>query len=279
MKSSLSRRFTRAGGPRARVILASMLAALALSAVMASSASAFSWWVGNPPEPPKELAAGAKLPINSGSKVKSAFTLKWLHGYEVKCAGVKYDELFLEGPTFMGAHGIDFEECAIKKPKGSTVVGGAVDTTPLVGEIKPEGSKVGFVFKPAVGTLFASFSLKRAVSHKVHKSKRKRVRHRECTINVAVFGQASGTLGNATKISTEKTFEFGSKDLEISQIKRCHKAKAASVRPAATPAEEAEEKEAREREEEEEAVELKEQEEKKKRWNGQKKKRSNVKKD
>jgi hypothetical protein len=257
--------FTPRGGAtvaRMRAVLAIAVALFAMSTIVASSASAFSWWVGSPSEP-KMLAEGARLPINSGGSVRSAFTLKWLHGYEVKCSGITYDELYLEGPVFLGAHSIAFEGCASKKPKGTTVVGGQIDTTPLTGEIKPAGSKVEFLFRPASGSLFAKFDLKRAVSHKVHKSKRKRVRHRECTIEVSVFGHASGDLGDATTISTAKTFEFGSKALEISQTKRCHKTNATdSVSRSARPATTIEEQEAEEKaQEEQEARELKEEEE------------------
>jgi len=254
---------SRAMVSRARAVLAVAVSLFALSAIIASSASAFSWWVGTPSEP-KMLAEGAKLPINSGGSVHSPFTLKWLHGYEVKCAGIKYNEMFLEGPVFLGAASIAFEECAVKKPKGGSVVGGQIDTVPLTGEIKPAGSKVEFVFKPVSGTLFAKFELKRAVSQKVHKSKRKRIRHRECTIEVSVSGQASGALGDATKISTAKTFDFASTALRVSQTKRCHKTGATSrvggAGLAGTPAEEREAEEKRALEEEE-ARELKEEEE------------------
>ncbi len=264
MKRALFNPTSRFSVGRARTLLLAALVLFALSAVFAGSASAFSWWVGTPSEP-KMLGDGARLPINSGGTVRSPFTLKWLHGYEVKCAGIKYDEMYLEGPVFLGAHSIAFEECAAKKPKGSSVVGGQIDTVPLTGEIKPAGSKVEFIMQPASGPLFAEFELKRAIVHKVHKSKRKRVRHRECSTVVSVFGHASGTLGDAATISTAKTFEFSSKALEVSQVKRCHKASPTDSltrgrRAASTPLEEqeAEEKKALE---EEEARELKEEEE------------------
>ncbi len=269
MKLSLFRSMRRAVRPRASVVLVALLCTLSLSAVTASSASAFGWWIGTQAHP-EELKAGSKLSLGSESKVKSPFTLKWLHGYEVSCGAVKYDELYIEGPVFLGAHKITFEECTAKKPKGAIVVGGKIETSRLTGEIKPNGSKVEFDLKPDKG-LFASFALERSISPKVkHKHKRKGVLSRHCKIDVSVAGQAGGTLGDATKISTEKDFEFDSKALEISQVKRCHKVhvgdaarRASRARPALTKEEEEKEEEARElkEQEEEEALEREEEEE------------------
>lgn len=258
--------------PRARLILLALLGAISVSATMASSASAFSWWIGSQSNP-EMLTEGSKIALGSGSDVHSPFTLKWLKGYEVKCGAVKYDELYIEGPVFLGAHSISFEQCTSKKPKGATVAGGTIETGRLVGEIKPAGSKVEFDLKPVSGA-FASFTLERTISPKVkHKHGRKPVRSRQCRIEVTVSGAASGLLGDATKISTEKTFEFDSKTLDISQVKRCHKVppgsppahefslrKSSDARPALTQQEEEEEQEATElkEQEEEEARELEE---------------------
>src|SRR5271166_1855326 len=113
-----------------------LIGVLAVLAISASSASAFSWWTGNPAEPTM-LPTGAKLPINSGGTSHSPFTLKWRHAFEVKCGGVTYDGMFLEGPVFLGASSIVFEQCVAKKPKHSTLVGGKIETSQLFGEIKP----------------------------------------------------------------------------------------------------------------------------------------------
>jgi hypothetical protein len=226
MKLSLFRPMKGASVLRARLILSGVVAALALSAVMASSASAFQWWVGTPGNP-KPLVG--QLPINPGGQMHSPFSLKWLHGYAVTCGGVTYDELFLEGPVNLGAKSIDFEVCAVTKPKkprgGSKIVGNKIDTTQLTGHIQPAGSKVEFVFVPTTTNL-AEFTIEKKEEHKVHKSKHKRVRHRDCTINVYVSGAAGGTLGQAATITTQKTFEFNSKELKIRQVKRCHRAPA-----------------------------------------------------
>jgi hypothetical protein len=135
---------------------------------------------------------------------------------------------------------------------------------------------VEFDLKP-VGELFASFTLEQTISPKVkHKHKRKPARFRRCKIDVSVRGQASGDLGDATKISNEKSFEFDSKDLQTSQVKSCKRALngdaavrddsvggPSGARPALTQEEEEKEEEARElkEQEEEEALELKEAEE------------------
>ncbi len=261
---------------RAKLISAGVLTALTLSAAMASSASAFSWWIGSPSHP-EMLEEGKKLLLGTESNVKTPFTLKWLHGYEVRCAGAKYAGLYIEGPVLLGARKITFEECTAKKPKGAVVAGGTIETNRLEGEIKPAGAKVEFDLKP-VGVLFASFDLERVLTPTVrHKHHRVGVRTRRCEIEVSVQGQASGDLGDATTISSEKTFEFNSKGLETSQVKSCRRVptgtaaaredapqRASDARHAATTEEEEEEaQEAQEKKEEEEEIarELKEEEE------------------
>ncbi len=214
-----------------RLLLPAVLAAVALSAVWASSASAFEWWVGTQAEP-KPLGAGNKLPINSAGKVKGPFTFKWGHKFEVKCKGVKYNGLFLEGPVFMGAESIAFEECAAKKPKKATLVGGKLETAKLHGEIKP-GAPVKFAFEPAGETL-TSFTIE---------APKKRPHHRAsllCTYHVSVLGNLSGTLGNAEVISTEKTFEFASTGLVFKGSRSCVPAARLGATPAGTPKEEKE---------------------------------------
>lgn len=196
-----------------RLVLPAVLAAFALSAIWASSASAFEWWVGTESEP-KPLGAGNKLPINPGGKVKGPFTFKWMHKFEVKCKGVKYNGLFLEGPVFMGAESIAFEECAAKKPKKATLVGGKIETAKLHGEITP-GAPVGFDFEPVGGTL---------TTFTIEAPKKRRIHHlppAQCTYHVSVLGNLNGTLGDAEKISTEKTFEFASTGLVFKGSRSC----------------------------------------------------------
>lgn len=205
------------GRRRANTLMLGVISALALSGAVASSASAFSWWTGTPSEP-KMLAEGAKLPINSGGTAKSPFTIKWRRDFEVRCSGVTYKSLFLEGPVFMGAEGIVFEECVAKKPKHATLVGGKIETSALSGEIRPAGANVEFVFSPVSGNL-ASFTLKQTGVKPKHK--RKKAHDRECTYTVSATGSLSGTLGDATKISTEKSFEFASNHLLLSQKRSC----------------------------------------------------------
>jgi hypothetical protein len=225
-------RATKGGAlPRMRLVLPAVLAAFALSAIWASSASAFEWWVG-PESAPKPLGAGNKLPINSAGKVKGPFTFKWMHKFEVKCKGVKYNGLFLEGPVFMGAESIAFEECAANKPKKATLVGGKLETAQLHGEITP-GAPVGFKFEPAGGTL-TSFTIE---------APKKRRKHRptlQCTYHVSVLGNLNGTLGDAEKISTEKTFEFASTGLVFKGSRSCAPAAKMGATSGGTPQEEIE---------------------------------------
>ena len=203
------------------------LAVLALSAVTASSASAFSWWVGTPT--PHELVG--TLAINNEAKVHQPFTLKWLGDYEVKCTSLSYNKMFLEGPVFLGAQSIIFESCKAKKPKHTTLVGEKIETTQLGGEIRPNGGSVEFEFTPVSGPL-ATFTLERTIKRK-HKRP-----SRQCTLEVSAIGGLGGTLGDATVISNEKTYEFDSKNLLLKQHRSCVTAPAA--RPAGTPKEEVE---------------------------------------
>lgn len=212
---------------RAVLLVSCGLAVLALSAVTASSASAFSWWVGTPT--PHELVG--TLAINNEAKVHQPFTLKWLGDYEVKCTALSYNKMFLEGPVFMGAQSIIFESCKAKKPKHTVLVGEKIETTQLGGEIRPNGASVEFEFTPVSGPL-ATFTLERTIKRK-HKRP-----SRQCKLEVSAIGGLGGTLGDATVISDEKTYEFDSKNLLLKQHRSCVTAPAA--RPAGTPKEEVE---------------------------------------
>ncbi len=193
------------------------MAALAVGAISASSASALQWWVGTPGAP-RELQHGERLPINPEGSVKSDFSLKWdKKHFEVKCAGVSYDGLYLEGPIFLGATGIAFKECVAKKPKNGVVVGGEIVTTPLSGEITGEAPNVGFHLNPTGATL-ASFEIK--ASTKPH-HKGAKFHPKECTYHVTATGSLSGSLGKAEKITTEKSFEFEGTSVLLKQSRSC----------------------------------------------------------
>ncbi len=227
MKLSLFRPMKGVATARVRLTLAAAVAALALSAVTASSASAFSWWVGTPT--PHELVG--TLAINNEAKVTQPFTLKWLGDYEVKCTALSYNKMFLEGPVFLGAQSIIFEKCKAKKPKHTVLVGETIETTQLGGEIRPNGASVEFEFTPVSGPL-TTFTLERTIKRK-HKRP-----SRQCKLEVSAIGGLGGTLGDATVISNEKTYEFGSQHLMLKQHRSCVTAPAA--RPAGGPAGEGE---------------------------------------
>jgi len=214
MKSSLLRPIKERAWFRVKPMLAGLGLALALGAVTASSASAIEWWVGTPASP-HPLGAGNKLPINAGGTVTSSVTFKWLKKFEVRCKGVEYDSLFLEGPTFLGATGIVFKECEAKKPKHGTLVGGRIETRQLTGKIKASGSVVEFEFEPVGGPTLTTFSIE-ALKKRSH---RRASLH--CTYAVSASGELSGELGDAEKITSEKTFDFASKSLVFKQSRTC----------------------------------------------------------
>ena len=208
---------------RVALAIAALSAVLVLSAGLASSASAFSWWVGNGMNPPRALLPGEKLAINEAGSVHQPFTLRWLnHRFEVQCKAVKYHGMFLEGEVFLGAESIVWEECSAKKPKHAEVVGGKIETKQVFGEIKPNGSKVEFDFAPiAPSTTLATFTMKGTIKHKhSHHA-------HECTFNVEAEGALSGTLGDATTISTEKTYEFHSTGIKLKSTRSCNTVPAA----------------------------------------------------
>jgi hypothetical protein len=188
-----------------RLLFSTFVAVLALGALTASSASAFSWWVGSTSKTSEELAEGAKLTFSPTANVKSPFTLKWFGAYEVRCAAATYDELFIEGRLGIGAGGIHFESCSVTKPAGYKVIGGTIDTAPLTGAIAPSGSNVDFTLASADGP-FASFVLENETS---------------CTFDVSVVGTAAGTLPAASKLKKEKFLKFGGSTLGVSQSKNC----------------------------------------------------------
>jgi hypothetical protein len=187
------------------MLLSVLLGALALGALTASSASAFSWWVGSTAKSSEELGEGTKLVFSPAANVKSPFTLKWFKAYEVRCAAATYDELFIEGRLGLGAGGVHFESCTVTKPAGYKVLGGDINTSALSGEITPVGSKVAFTLAPSEGP-FASFVLQGEGS---------------CTFGVEVVGSASGTLTAASKLQKEKFLKFDSPALGVSQTKNC----------------------------------------------------------
>jgi hypothetical protein len=225
MKQSLLKTSKGGGMLRVRLILVMVGAALAVSAVTASSASALQWWLENPghPSEPVELKLGEQLPINETAKVHSPFTFKWLHHFEVKCKGASYRNLYLEGTASLGAEKFVFENCAVKKPKKGTLVGGAIETAAVHGEIGGP-SPVTFDLAPTGGVL-TSFTIKGTVKPHHHG---KRFHSRECTYSVSAEGNLSGDLGDAEAIGTEKTFEFDSTGLVFKQTKSCVPAPAVS---------------------------------------------------
>ena len=224
MKQSLSK--TPKGGAmlRARLVLLMFAAALVLSAVTASSASALEWWLENPghPSEPVELKLGEQLQLNETAKVHSPFTFKWLHHFEVKCTGASYRNLYLEGTAALGAQKFIFESCSVKKPKKGTIAGGIIETAPVHGEI---GGPLPVTFDLApTGGVLTSFTIKATVKPHHHG---KRFHSRECTYSVSAVGDLGGDLGNAEAINTEKTFEFDSAGLVFKQTKSCVPAPAA----------------------------------------------------
>ncbi len=189
---------------KARLIVSSVLAVMALGALAASSASAFSWWVGSSSKSSEELPTGSKLTFNAASTVKSPFRLKWFKAFEVSCTAATFNELFIEGRLGLGAEGIAFESCTVAKPAGFKVAGGTIDTSALRGEIAPVGAKVEFTLGP-VGPDFAVFELE----------------GQGCLYPVAVTGTASGDLAAASKLAKQKSLQFKSTELKVDQTKAC----------------------------------------------------------
>lgn len=232
MTFSLLRPSRRAALRRTSLVLCVAAVALTAGALSASSASALQWWVGTPTEF-HELEPGEKLTLNPTAKVEKPFTFKWLKKYEVKCSGAKYNGLYLEGTASLGAKVITFEGCAAKKPKHATLVGGKIETSELHGKLEGAAPNVEFNLKPVSGPV-AEFEIERTVKPKHHL---KHGHTRQCTYKVTATGELSGDLGNPEPITTEKTFEFDSTKLLLTQKKNCEEALSdrKPSRPAARP--------------------------------------------
>ena len=184
---------------RTRLMFSSVLAVLALGAVTASSASAFSWWIETKGGGEEVLKAGVKEPFNEAANVSAPFILKWKKEFEVSCEGAKYKEAFLEGTVGLGASSIVFEICKVAKPANCEVVGGKLETAALVGGIKPVGTAVEFVFEPKAGatSTFVKFTLQGVGCAKKE---------------VVVKGRAKGELTNPKELTKEKLFVFQNKE-------------------------------------------------------------------
>ncbi len=191
---------------RLKLAVAGGLAAMALGAFAAPSASAFSWWVGSNPKTSEILGEGVKVTFSNTATVKSPFTFKVLGEYEIKCAAAKYSGLYIEGLVFLGAASIAFESCTMAKPAGFTLAGGQIITGGLRGEIKPNGAKVEFGLASSGGPI-AVFQIEST--------------ELECPVLVSLGGTLGGLLSNPSKLSKEKSFVFHSTALTFAANRNC----------------------------------------------------------
>jgi hypothetical protein len=182
---------------RIKLIVISSVAALALSATAASSASAFAWWIET--EKGKEILLKGKAPFNGTANVTKPVSFTWNKEFTVSCRKVKYDEGFIEGPVALGASSIVLEECAATSPANCNLTNRTIETTALTGEIrqtKAVTSEVEFEFKPKSGTLLTSVTLEGSGCS------RREVQFR---------GAAVGELTKPKELTKEKSFDFESK--------------------------------------------------------------------
>jgi hypothetical protein len=184
---------------RIRLILLSLLSMFAFSAVVASSASAFAWWVEKEGGGEEILAAGLKEFFNNEALVHTPFKLKGMVAgakFESICSGASYEEGYIEGFVGFGAKTIKFEACSVTKPASCKIEGEKFQTTELVGNIKKaSGSNVEFELKPKTGTKFAVFNLEGV-----------------CAGTVELGGTARGEVTNPKEITKEKSFLFQTKE-------------------------------------------------------------------
>jgi hypothetical protein len=186
---------------RTRLILLSLLSVFAFSATVASSASAFAWWVEKEGGGGEEiLAEGVKEFFNNEALVHTPFKLKGTIAgvaFESICSGAGYEEGYIEGFVGFGAKTIKFGACSVAKPANCKIEGEKFQTTELVGNIKKaSGNKVEFELKPKTGTKFAAFNLEGPV----------------CARTVELGGTARGEITNPKEITKEKSFLFQTKE-------------------------------------------------------------------
>ena len=185
---------------RTRLILLSLLSVFAFSAAVASSASAFAWWVEKEGGGEEILAEGVKDFFNNEAIVHTPFKLKGTVAgitFESVCGGASYEEGYIEGFVGFGAKTIKFEACGLAKPANCKIEGEKIQTTELVGNIKKaSGTKVEFELKAKTGTKFAVFHLEGPL----------------CGSTVELGGTARGEITNPKEITKEKSFLFQTKE-------------------------------------------------------------------
>ncbi len=185
---------------RLRLIFLSLLAVFALGAVVASSASAFAWWVEKEGGGEEILKEGAKEFFSNESIVHAPFKLKATASgvsFEMTCTGVSYEEGYIEGFVGFGAKTFKFEKCSIGKPSGCKIVGEKIQTTELIGNIKKgSGTKVEFELKPKTAPDITIFKLEGTL----------------CKMTVEIGGTFRGEITNPKEITKEKSFLIQTKE-------------------------------------------------------------------
>jgi hypothetical protein len=186
---------------RMRLILVSLLAVSALSAVTAASASAFSWWIETEKGGEEVLKEKVKEVFNPEATVHKALKIKFAEGRELVCEKARYEEGFIEGLVKLGAKAFKFEDCTVPKIPGCEIEGKEIKTSQLAGEIKQNGSAVEFALKATSGA-FAKFKLLGI-----------------CAATVEVTGTAQGEITNPKALTKEKSFLFQTKEggLEVKE--------------------------------------------------------------
>ena len=189
---------------RVRLIMLSVFAVLALSAVAsASSASAIGWWVENNARNGSEaLPATIKAEFSEDlGFIKSHITL---NGITVECTGMSFNNTenkeeptgsFIEGTTGGRIKNARFTGCAVTNPPGCGITNAIITLLEATLKLEEIGGKAFVKFTPT-GTNFASFTFTNAAACGVLANK---------TINVK--GSTKGEIENPAVCNVNKPSE------------------------------------------------------------------------
>jgi hypothetical protein len=140
-------------GSKLKAVFLALLATFALSAVVASSASAGSWSVNG-----VTLAKGATVALSTTAHVDESTVLSEPSlGVKLTCSGetLKGAGAFIQGEASGGAESLTFEKCSELAPNTCTIQT-QIETKPVVASVETGTSPLDRIrFVPKTGKVFA----------------------------------------------------------------------------------------------------------------------------
>jgi len=142
---------------KTRIVLLSLFAVMAISAVASASASALPavWFVNG-----AELAAGKTEALAETTEVLKGYDLLFHKSeIEILCSSIDLVGGLITGPKTGDVALIDFLGCVVDKPTKCKLTNGEINVKPVLFELEGESNAAKIDFKPETGTAFAEFEL------------------------------------------------------------------------------------------------------------------------